>query len=112
MTGEITLRGEVLPVGGIKEKVLAARRAGVKEVILSQENKVNVDEDLLPEQIEDLRLHYVETVEDVLERALMPPEDKPPVDKPADGKPQGASAPEPGASGKEASEVPASQPAS
>jgi ATP-dependent Lon protease len=112
MTGEVTLSGLVLPVGGIKEKVLAARRAGVKEVILSQENKVNVDEDLLPEQIEDLRLHYVETVEDVLERALMPPEDKPPVDKPADGKPQGASAPEPGASGKEASEVPASQPAS
>jgi ATP-dependent Lon protease len=74
MTGEVTLSGLVLPVGGIKEKVLAARRAGVKEVILSRENKVNVDEDLQPEQIGDLKIHFVETVEEVLDLALMPPE--------------------------------------
>ncbi len=77
MTGEVTLSGLVLPVGGIKEKVLAARRAGVKEVILSRENKVNVDEDLQPEQIGDLKIHFIETVEEVLDLALMPPEDKP-----------------------------------
>jgi ATP-dependent Lon protease len=77
MTGEVTLSGLVLPVGGIKEKVLAARRAGVKEVILSHENKVNVDEDLQPEQIGDLKIHFVETVEQVLDVALMPPEEKP-----------------------------------
>jgi ATP-dependent Lon protease len=76
MTGEVTLSGLVLPVGGIKEKVLAARRAGVKEVILSHENKVDVDEDLQPEQIGDLKIHFVETVEEVLDLALMPPEEK------------------------------------
>ena len=77
MTGEVTLSGLVLPVGGIKEKVLAARRAGVKEVILSRENKVDVDEDLLPEQIEELKIHFVETVEEVLDLALVPPEAEP-----------------------------------
>jgi ATP-dependent Lon protease len=101
MTGEVTLSGLVLPVGGIKEKVLAARRAGVKEVILSQENKVDVDEDLLPEQIEDLQLHYVETVEEVLDRALMRPEDAPSSGVASeDGPPQSAAEPD---------EVPASQ---
>jgi ATP-dependent Lon protease len=77
MTGEVTLSGLVLPVGGIKEKLLAARRAGVKEVIVSRENKVDVDEDLLPEQIGDLKIHFVETVEEVLDLALVPPEEKP-----------------------------------
>src|SRR5499427_823961 len=70
MTGEITLSGNVLPVGGIKEKVLAAKRAGVHDVILPAENKMNVDEDLTPEQLENLRVHYVKTIREVLDLAL------------------------------------------
>jgi ATP-dependent Lon protease len=70
MTGEITLSGNVLPVGGIKEKVLAAKRAGVRDVILPAENKMNVDEDLTPEQLEHLAVHYVKTIDEVLELAL------------------------------------------
>ena len=66
MTGEITLSGNVLPVGGIKEKVLAAKRAGVTDVILPAENKTNVDEDLTPEQLENLTVHYVKTIEEAL----------------------------------------------
>jgi ATP-dependent Lon protease len=70
MTGEITLSGNVLPVGGIKEKVLAAKRAGVHDVILPAENKMNVDEDLTPEQLDNLNFHYVKTIREVLEIAL------------------------------------------
>jgi ATP-dependent Lon protease len=70
MTGEITLSGNVLPVGGIKEKVLAAKRAGVRDVLLPAENKMNVDEDLTPEQLEHLAVHYVKTIDEVLEIAL------------------------------------------
>jgi ATP-dependent Lon protease len=70
MTGEITLSGNVLPVGGIKEKVLAAKRAGVRDVILPAENKTNVEEDLTPEQLENLTIHYVKTIDEVLELAL------------------------------------------
>ena len=70
MTGEITLSGNVLPVGGIKEKVLAAKRAGVHDVILPAENKMNVEEDLTPEQLENLNVHYVKTIGEVLELAL------------------------------------------
>ncbi len=66
MTGEITLSGNVLPVGGIKEKVLAAKRAGVRDVILPAENKMNVDEDLSPEQLENLTVHYVKTIDEAL----------------------------------------------
>ena len=66
MTGEITLSGNVLPVGGIKEKVLAAKRAGVHDVILPAENKTNVEEDLTPEQIENLTVHYVKTIDEAL----------------------------------------------
>src|SRR5256885_9724627 len=70
MTGELTLSGNVLPVGGIKEKVLAAKRAGVQQVILPAENKTNVEEDLTPEQLENLQVHYVKTINEVLELAL------------------------------------------
>ena len=70
MTGEITLSGNVLPVGGIKEKFLAAKRAGVKNVILPAENKMNVDEDLTLEQQGDVKIHYVKTVADALNISL------------------------------------------
>ncbi len=70
MTGEITLSGNVLPIGGVKEKVLAAKRAGVHDVILPAENKMNVDEDLTPEQLENLSIHYVKTIDEVLDLAL------------------------------------------
>jgi len=70
MTGEITLSGNVLPVGGIKEKVLAAKRAGVTDVILPAENKMNVEEDLTPEQLENLSVHYVKTIDEALRVSL------------------------------------------
>ncbi|MBV8476978.1 MAG: endopeptidase La [Acidobacteria bacterium] len=70
MTGEITLSGNVLPVGGIKEKVLAAKRAGVHDVILPAENQMNVDEDLTPEQLENVNIHYVKTIDEALDLAL------------------------------------------
>jgi ATP-dependent Lon protease len=70
MTGEITLSGNVLPVGGIKEKVLAAKRAGVTHVILPAENKMNVEEDLTKEQIENLTVHYVKTIDEALRVSL------------------------------------------
>ncbi|MFM9948396.1 MAG: endopeptidase La [Saprospiraceae bacterium] len=71
MTGEITLRGRVLPVGGIKEKMLAAKRAGMKEIILCKDNKKHVDE--IPKAyIEGMTFHYVERMEEVLEKALLP----------------------------------------
>ena len=70
MTGEITLSGNVLPIGGVKEKVLAAKRAGVHDVILPAENKMNVEEDLTPEQLENVQVHYVKTIPEVLELAL------------------------------------------
>jgi ATP-dependent Lon protease len=70
MTGEITLTGQVLPIGGIKEKVLAAKRSGVKEIIVPAENEVNVREDLKAEQIGDITLHYVSTMDEVVPLAL------------------------------------------
>ena len=69
MTGETTLRGRVLPVGGIKEKILAAKRAGIKELILSEDNRKDISE-IKPEYIEGLTFHYVRTNEDVLKLAL------------------------------------------
>ncbi len=70
MTGEITLSGNVLPVGGIKEKFLAAKRAGVRDVILPIDVKPNVEEDLTPEQTEGMTIHYASRIEDVLAVAL------------------------------------------
>jgi ATP-dependent Lon protease len=70
MTGEITLSGNVLPIGGVKEKVLAAKRAGVRDVVLPADNKTNVEEDLTPEQLENLTVHYVKSIDEVLEIAL------------------------------------------
>jgi len=71
MTGEITLRGKVLPVGGIKEKILAAKRARIKEILLSEENRKNVEE-IKPEYLKGLTFHYVENMSDVLKVALTP----------------------------------------
>jgi len=70
MTGEITLSGNVLPVGGIKEKFLAARRAGIETIILPAENRQDVEEDLTPELIEGVTIHYASRIEDVLAVAL------------------------------------------
>jgi ATP-dependent Lon protease len=70
MTGEITLSGNVLPVGGIKEKFLAAKRAGVHDIILPGENKMNVEEDILPEQLEGVTVHYVNNIDEALAVAL------------------------------------------
>jgi len=72
MTGEITLSGKVLPVGGIKEKVLAAKRLGVKEIILPRQNAKNVNEDLNDELRRGLTIHLVNTVDEVLLLALLP----------------------------------------
>ena len=70
MTGEITLSGNVLPVGGIKEKLLAARRAGVTTIILPADNRQDVEEDLTPELMEGVTIHYASRIEDVLAVAL------------------------------------------
>ena len=70
MTGEITLRGKVLPVGGIKEKILAAKRAGIKEIIICEENRRNIES--IPEiYIAGLTFHYVRDIKEVLEIALL-----------------------------------------
>jgi ATP-dependent Lon protease len=72
MTGEITLSGRVLPVGGIKEKVLAARRHGIVEVVLPRQNEKNIREDLTEELRRELTIHYVQHIEEVLAMALTP----------------------------------------
>ena len=79
MTGEITLRGKVLPVGGIREKILAAKRAGIKEIILSKENKKNIDE-IKPVYLEGLTFHYVSDISEVLKIALLKEKVKNPQD--------------------------------
>ena len=70
MTGEITLRGKVLPVGGIREKILAAKRAGIKEIILCSENKKDID-DIKKEYLKGLKFHYADHFKEVLETALL-----------------------------------------
>jgi len=70
MTGEITLRGKVLPVGGIKEKILAAKRANIKEIILCHENKRDIEE-IKPEYVKGLKFHYVDKMSEVIEIAIL-----------------------------------------
>ena len=70
MTGEITLRGAVLPVGGIKEKILAAKRANIKEIILCEANRKDI-EDIKPDYLKGLKFHYVKTMDEVLKISLL-----------------------------------------
>jgi len=72
MTGEITLRGKVLPVGGIKEKVLAAKRAGIRRVVLPERNRRDVSE-IAPELLKGLDVEYVGTVDEALGHTLAAP---------------------------------------
>jgi ATP-dependent Lon protease len=69
MTGEMTLRGRVMPVGGIKEKILAAKRAGITELILCEDNRKDVEE-IKAEYVAGLTFHYVKRIEEVLSLAL------------------------------------------
>ena len=71
MTGEITLRGKVLPVGGVKEKLLAARRAGIRRVLLPERNRRDAEE-IQAALLEGIELAYVSTIDEVLDRALLP----------------------------------------
>jgi ATP-dependent Lon protease len=70
MTGEITLRGRVLPIGGLKEKILAAKRAGIYELIVPMDNKRNVSE-LDSEILEGITIHYVDNMDEVIKLALL-----------------------------------------
>ena len=70
MTGEITLRGRVLPVGGIKEKILAAKRAGITDIMISEENRKDIEE-INEKYVDGLTFHFVEDVQDVLHFALL-----------------------------------------
>ena len=69
MTGEITLRGKVLPVGGIKEKILAAKRAGITEILMCKDNQKDLEE-IAPEYLKGVNFHFVENVQDVWDFAL------------------------------------------
>ena len=83
MTGEITLRGQVLPVGGIKEKVLAAHRAGLKIVILPKRNESDLED--LPEEVRtSMKFIFVQTVDEVLKAALEPTKRQKKLSKPKD----------------------------
>jgi ATP-dependent Lon protease len=79
MTGEMTLSGVVLPIGGVKEKVLGAKRAGIKEVLLPADNEPNVVADLPPEVLGDIKITYVHTLDEVLEHALQKQPIAPPI---------------------------------
>ena len=78
MTGEITLRGKVLPVGGIKEKILAAKRANIKEIILCEENRKDI-EDIKPEYLKGLKFHYVNYMKEVIDFAILKQKVKHPI---------------------------------
>ena len=71
MTGEITLRGKVLPVGGIKEKILAAKRAGITDIILCKDNRKDIEE-INALYLNGLTFHYVNTIKEVIDFALLP----------------------------------------
>ena len=70
MTGEITLRGKVLPVGGIKEKMLAARRAGITDVVLSSANRKDIEE-IPAEYLKGMNFHYVKTIDEVIDFSIV-----------------------------------------
>ena len=79
MTGEITLRGKVLPVGGIKEKILAAKRAGITDIVMCKDNRKNIEE--IPEKyLKGVEFHYVENVADVWQIALTDEKVEHPID--------------------------------
>jgi ATP-dependent Lon protease len=88
MTGEMTLSGVVLPIGGVKEKVLGAKRAGIKEVLLPADNEPNAVADLTPEIIGDMKITYVRTLDEVLENALQKEAVVPPALPPSEPKPK------------------------
>jgi len=90
MTGEMTLSGVVLPIGGVKEKVLGAKRAGIKEVLLPADNEPNVVADLPPETLGDIKITYVRTLDEVLEHALQKDAVAPPIVPQPEPKPKRA----------------------
>jgi len=90
MTGEMTLSGIVLPIGGVKEKVLGAKRAGIKEVLLPADNEPNVVADLTPEILGDIKITYVRTLDEVLEHALQKEAVTPPIVPQPEPKPKRA----------------------
>ena len=90
MTGEITLRGKVLPVGGIKEKILAAKRAGITDIIICQENRKDIEEIPTP-YLQGITFHYVEYVSEVFDFALLEEKVKNPIAFKFEEEKQGAS---------------------
>jgi ATP-dependent Lon protease len=90
MTGEMTLSGVVLPIGGIKEKVLGAKRAGIKEVLLPADNEPNVVADLPPDMLGDIKITYVRTLDEVLDYALQKTPVAPPIVPEPEAKPKRA----------------------
>ena len=90
MTGEMTLSGIVLPIGGVKEKVLGAKRAGIKEVLLPADNEPNAVADLTPDILGDMKITYVRTLDEVLEHALQKEAVTPPIAPQPESKPKPA----------------------
>jgi ATP-dependent Lon protease len=94
MTGEISLAGVVLPIGGVKEKVLGAKRAGIREIILPADNELNVQEDLQPHMLEGVTLHYVRSIHEAIEVAFSPAEtQEKPASRGANDRPAAAAPP-------------------